>query len=91
MENKYTKNAKKFKALADPNRLIILDMLSSGEKCACKLLEELNINQSTLSHHMSVLCDAGIVDNYKEGKWTHYSISKSGCEKLIDIVNKIKD
>ena len=67
------KTAKIFKALGDPNRIAILKMLQSGEKCACKLLEELNIGQSTLSHHMKILCDAEIVKGRKEGKWTHYS------------------
>ena len=47
------------KALSDENRLRILQMLRSGEKCACKLLEELNISQPTLSHHMKILCDSG--------------------------------
>lgn len=88
MNKIYEKNAKMFKALADPNRLKVLEILSTGEKCACKLLEELSINQSTLSHHMNILCDAGIVSSRREGKWTHYSISKDGCGKLIEIVNK---
>ena len=58
------------KALSDENRIRILKMLHSGEKCACKLLEELNISQPTLSHHMTILCDSGIVNGRKEGKWT---------------------
>ena len=65
---------KLFKALGDENRIQILCMLQGGEKCACKLLEELNISQSTLSHHMKILCDAGIVVGRKEGKWMQYSI-----------------
>ena len=64
------------KALSDENRIRILKMLHSGEKCACKLLEELNISQPTLSHHMKILCDAGIVNGRKEGKWTYYSIAQ---------------
>ena len=75
------KNARIFKAFCDANRLTILGLLQSGEKCACKLLEELNIGQPTLSHHMKILCDAGIVVGRKEGKWTHYSISYSGVEQ----------
>ena len=57
----YQEQAKVFKALCDPKRLAILEQLRSGEKCACKLLEELHISQSTLSHHMKLLCDAGLV------------------------------
>ena len=67
-----------FKALGDPNRIRILKLLHDGEKCACKLLDELNIGQSTLSHHMKILCDAGIVIGRKEGKWMHYSICCDG-------------
>ena len=58
-----------FKALGDENRVRILRILHSGEKCACMLLDELNISQSTLSHHMKILCDAGLVVGHKEGKW----------------------
>ena len=73
-------DAKVFKAFCDENRLQILQMLRNGEKCACVLLEHLQISQSTLSHHMKILCDSGIVVGRKEGKWTHYSISASGSE-----------
>ena len=69
-----------FKAFCDENRIRIIKMLRSGEKCACKLLEELNVTQPTLSHHMKILCDSGIVVGRKEGKWMHYSISKEGAE-----------
>ena len=57
-----------FKAFCDENRLQILELLRSGEKCACKLLDDLHISQPTLSHHMKILCDAGIVQGRKEGK-----------------------
>lgn len=63
------------KALGDSNRLKIVEMLSDGEKCACKLLEAFEITQPTLSHHMRILCECGLVDARKEGRWTHYSIS----------------
>ena len=74
------KTALIFKAFCDENRIRIIEMLRSGEKCACKLLEELNVTQPTLSHHMKILCDSGIVTGRKEGKWTHYSISPEGAE-----------
>ena len=82
----YKKDARIFKAFCDENRLAILSLLQSGEKCACKLLEELNIQQSTLSHHMKILCDAGIVNSRKEGKWTHYSISLDGAAYASELV-----
>lgn len=68
-----------FKAFCDENRLRILEMHRTGEKCACKLLDDLHITQSTLSHHMKILCDAGIVQGRKDGKWVYYSISPEGC------------
>lgn len=72
------KIATMFKAFCDDNRIKILHLLSSGEKCACNLLEEMNVSQPTLSHHMKILCDSGIVIGRKEGKWMHYSISEEG-------------
>lgn len=85
------KTALIFKAFCDENRIRILNLLSTGEKCACKLLEELNITQPTLSHHMKILCDSGIVVGRKEGKWTHYSISDKGVEKAkkyLDVITR---
>lgn len=63
------------KAMSDANRLRIIEMLSSCEKCGCELLEELQVTQPTLSHHMKVLSDCGLVSSRIEGKWHHYSIS----------------
>ena len=66
------------KALADPNRLRVLDLLSDGaEHCACELLEELDIAQSTLSYHMASLCEAGLTRTRKEGRWMHYELDRS--------------
>ncbi len=70
-----------FKAFCDENRIRIIKSLRSGEKCACRLLEEIDVTQPTLSHHMKILCEAGIVVGRKEGKWTHYSISQKGVEQ----------
>ena len=68
-----------FKALGDENRWRILETLKEGERCACVLLTRMQIGQSTLSHHMKVLCDCGLVNVRKEGKWSHYSLN---CETL---------
>ena len=73
------KTALIFKAFCDENRIRILRLLTSGEKCGCKLLEALNVTQPTLSHHMKILCDSGVVTGRREGKWTHYSISPEGA------------
>lgn len=78
-----------FKALGDENRIRILKLLNGGEKCACKLLEELNISQSTLSHHMKILCDAEIVTGRKDGKWMHYSICCDGVCQLRSVLREL--
>lgn len=81
MATTYREIARVFKAFGDENRLQILEMLRTGEKCACKLLDELHITQSTLSHHMKILCDAELVVGRKDGKWVHYSIDEAGAER----------
>lgn len=81
--NGYKNDTIIFKALCDEKRLSILELLKGGEKCACVLIEELNIAQSALSYHMKILCESGIVTSRQEGKWTHYTISKSGREYAI--------
>ena len=81
--------AKVFKAFCDENRLMILEMLQRGEICACHLLEDLSISQPTLSHHMGVLCEAGIVSARKDGKWTYYSIDTEGSEKAVELLKKV--
>ena len=84
----FRNDARIFKALADENRLQVLTLLQKGELCACHLLEELNITQPTLSHHMKLLCDSGIVNYRKEGKWMHYSISPDGKEKITSLIKE---
>ena len=69
------------KALGDANRLEIVQMLSDGEKCGCKLLERFEITQPTLSHHMKILVGCGLVNDRKEVKLNHYSLN---CETLMN-------
>ena len=88
MASEYKETARVFKAFCDENRLQILELLRSGEKCACKLLDDLKISQSTLSHHMKILCDAGIVQGRKDGKWVHYSINPAGAERAVQLLNE---
>lgn len=83
MDKNYEVNAKIFKALSDANRLQILDILSCGEKCACDILENFEFTQPTLSHHMKVLIDCGLVKSRKEGLWSYYSLDNTKTNKLI--------
>ena len=77
------------KAMSDTNRLKIIEMLTQGEKCACNLLEELLVTQPTLSHHMKVLSDCGLVSSYKDGKWQHYSINCIKFKEYKDYIASI--
>ncbi len=77
------------KALGDGNRLQIVQMLSDSEKCGCKLLEAFEITQPTLSHHMKILCECGLVNDRKEGKWHYYSINKVVWGEFSDYIKRI--
>ena len=72
--------AKCFQALSDETRLRILEMLTMGELCACKILEKFQITQPTLSYHMKTLTGAGLVKVRKEGKWSYYSLNQEVLE-----------
>lgn len=74
------------KALADSNRLQIIELLSEGEKCGCRLLDQFNITQPTLSHHMRILCECSLVDIRKDGKWCNYSLNRETLEEFKDFV-----
>lgn len=90
MDKDYEQEAKVFKAFCDPNRLKILNILKDGEHCACKLLEILDVSQSTLSHHMKILTDARVVNVRKDGKWSHYSLSGDGIEKVFQYLKNYR-
>lgn len=89
MDHERQTSAKVFKALCDPNRLAILELLRSGEKCACVLLEQLELKQSGLSYHMKILCESGIVASRQEGKWTHYRLSGEGRDRAVELLKEL--
>ena len=89
MATVYEERAKVFKALCDARRQRILELLHGGEKCACVLMEEMGMPQSSLSYHMKILCESGIVTSREEGKWTHYQISRQGSEKAVALLKTI--
>ena len=86
MNTAFKDTATIFKAFCDENRLQILSLLKNREMCAFQLQEELEIGQSTLSHHMKVLCQSGIVNSRREGKWTYYKISEEGCKRAVELI-----
>ena len=77
------------KAMSDINRLRIIEMLIQGEKCGCNLLDELQVTQPTLSHHMKVLSDCGLVISRKDGKWQHYSINRNKFKENNEYITSI--
>ncbi len=89
MATVYEEQATVFKAFCDEKRLRILELLRGGEKCACVLIEQMDMPQSTLSYHMKLLCESGIVDSRQEGKWTHYRISDAGSAKAIALLHEL--
>ena len=75
--------ARRFKALGDETRLGILEILAEEEQCACRLLEHLAISQPTLSHHMKILDEAGLIRCRRDGKWTRYRLREEGWRELL--------
>ncbi len=88
MDVSYKQEALIFKALSDEKRLVVLELLKDGEKCACKLIEETNIAQSALSYHMKILKEAGFVTCRNDGKYCHYSLYKDGSDNAIKLLTK---
>lgn len=89
METEHERNARVFKAFCDEKRLVVLELLRSGEKCACVLIDQMDIGQSSLSYHMKILCESGIVESRQEGKWTHYRLSESGSKYAAELLVKL--
>lgn len=84
MENKYADFALLFKALSDETRLKIIDMLSCGELCACDILKYFNITQPTLSYHMKILTECGIVNANRVGAWMHYTLNEETVRRISE-------
>jgi len=87
----YIKISAMCRALGDPTRLRIYDMLKDGPQCACRLLEELTITQPTLSYHMDILVSSGLVIADKKGKWCFYRLDCSiSCQIADSLAKKCK-
>ena len=77
------------KALSDANRIRIIEMLVDGEKCGCEILEELDISQPTLSHHMKILTECNLLNSKKNGKWQIYSINSEKFKEFMLYIMRI--
>ncbi len=83
-EEEIQKNADIIKALADPTRLKIIYLLNHGELCVCEIMAALDKPQPTVSHHLNLLKNAGLLKWRKEGVWIHYRLSNSKIPDNID-------
>lgn len=79
-----------FKVLSDETRLNIIELLKGGKTCACHLLEKFDITQPTLSYHMKLLADSGLVICEKDGKWCNYTLNFDKLETLSFFMRKDK-
>ena len=82
--------ARVLKALADPTRLRLVSMVAAhdgGEACVCDLTDPLGLTQPTISHHLKVLVDAGILTRDKRGKWAYYALVPSALDALAAILS----
>ena len=89
MNSQYEKLAKVFKALSDPKRVKIIDLLSCGEMCGCVLLKCFEITQPTLAHDMKVLTEAGIVTSRRDGKKTLYALNREALDRIKKQMDEI--
>ena len=89
MSQVYADFAKIFKAISDETRLKIIDMLSWGELCASEILEEFKISQSTLSYHMKILTDSGLVNGVRDGVWMRYSLNQDRAKAVLAFYSHI--
>jgi len=89
MRGNHLDNARVFKAFCDETRLMVLSLLQSGEQCACVLVAKLQLAQPSLSYHMKILVESGIVSARKKGKWTYYSISVEGSDHAVRLLREL--
>lgn len=83
MKYSYVDYVSVFKAMSDETRLKIIDMLSCGEMCACDILEKFHISQSTLSYHMKILSESGLVNAVRDGSWMRYTLNNENIDMVL--------
>ncbi|MHB8124925.1 MAG: ArsR/SmtB family transcription factor [Desulfitobacteriaceae bacterium] len=89
MKHSHSEYVSAFKALSDETRLKIIDILSCGELCACEIHEAFSISQSTLSYHMKILVDSGLVNGVRDGAWMRYTLNKEKTSSVMDFLTQI--
>ncbi len=89
MGSEYDKYALFMRALSDVTRVRIFHMLTEGELCACNILEEFSITQPTLSYHMKILNDSGLVNSRRDGIWMKYTINQENLQAVSEFFSNI--
>jgi ArsR family transcriptional regulator len=77
-----------FRALADPARVRIVNLLASADErvCVCEFVPTLGLSQPTVSHHLKKLTEAGLLEREQEGKWAYYTLSRDALDRLARLV-----
>ncbi len=90
-EDEAVTQARLLKALADPTRLRILSLLSrhEGEVCVFEIVESFTLEQPTISHHLRILRDAGLVDCRKKGLWAYYYVRREALNRAREVINEL--
>lgn len=86
---KYIKRSEIMKALAHPTRLFIVDFLSDNEKCVCEIVEQVNVDISTISKHLLVMKNAGLIECEKRGLNVFYKLSCPCISNLFTCLENI--
>jgi ArsR family transcriptional regulator len=79
-----------FKAAADPCRLRILKLLKEGELCVCEIMTALKKPQSSTSHHLSILREAGLIKERRDGKWSYYRLADGAVVEMVKQARALK-
>jgi ArsR family transcriptional regulator len=83
--------AKVFKALGDPTRVRLLSLIGAhddGEACVCDLTEPVSLSQPTVSHHLKLLADAGLITREQRGKWAYYRLVQPALDAAADSLRR---
>ncbi|WP_188437569.1 ArsR/SmtB family transcription factor [Microbacterium murale] len=81
-----------FKALGDPTRVRLLSLIAAGEggeACICDLTEPVGLSQGTVSHHMKLLTDAGLVTREQRGKWAYFAVNNGALDAAADAIRSV--
>ncbi len=75
-------------ALGEKVRVRIIRLLTGGEMCVCELIEEMDLSQAAISHHLRILRQAGLLQVRREGRWGYYSLDKEGFLQLSQLLQR---